>query len=54
MEVGEFFLALSYFILGVGTLVLSGFFIYWQIKFIVTVPRQLKRIAEALEKIAQK
>ena len=35
-------------------IVLSGFFVYWWAKFLNTVPEYLKRIAVALEKIANK
>ena len=38
----------------IAMLVLSGFFLYWTAKFLNSVPEQLKRIAIALEKIANK
>lgn len=41
-------------ILWIAGLTLCGFFIYWQAKFLNTVPDYLKRIAIALEKIANK
>lgn len=50
----EITVGIIYIIVGLGLSVLSGFFIYWQAKYLNTVPEQLKRIAEALEKIAQK
>lgn len=51
---GEMFASLLMILLGLGFCVLYGFLIYWLVKFVITVPSQLKRIAEALEKIAIK
>ena len=41
-------------IVWLAVLVLMGFFVYWYAKFLNTVPEHLKRIATALEKIANK
>ena len=38
----------------IGLVVLLGFYHYWLAKFLKTTPDYLKRIAEALEKIAEK
>lgn len=46
--------AFGMIVLSIGLCVLYGFLIYWTIKFITQVPNQLKRIADALEKIAIK
>lgn len=47
-------LVLAYFVLGLAMLALLSALFYWTVKFIVTVPKYLKRIAEALEEIAKK
>ena len=47
-------LVLAYFVLGLAVLALLSALFYWTVKFIVTVPKYLKRIAEALEEIAMK
>lgn len=53
-SLGSLFAAFVGLVLCIAVLVLFGFFIYWVVKFIVFVPKYLKRIAEALEKIADK
>jgi hypothetical protein len=35
-------------------LVLFGFFVFWIVRFLTQVPRYPKRIAEALEQLADK
>lgn len=54
MEAVEVLGAALSILIGIGFCVLYGFFIYWTIKFLTFVPKYLKRIAEALERIAAK
>ena len=54
MDAGEVLGAALSLIVGIGLCVLYGFFVYWTVKFFTSVPKYLKRIAEALEKIANK
>lgn len=50
----ETLVALITVIIYLALIVLGGFFIYWQIRFLTQVPRFLNRIAEALEQLANK
>ena len=49
MEVVETILAIFYLLTGLGIIVLAGFYVYWLVKFLVKVPRELERIADALQ-----
>ena len=54
MEGAEVFLTAIGILVSIALCVLYGLFIYWTVKFITGVPEYLKRIAVALEKIANK
>ena len=54
MDAGEFLGAFFGLFLLIGSIALSGFFIYWQVKFLIVVSKHLPRITAALEKIANK
>ena len=54
MEGAEVFLAALGILVSIALCVLYGLFIFWTVKFITSVPESLKRIAIALEKIANK
>ena len=47
-------LRVAYIILGIGAVVLSILLLYWTINFLITVPKNLARIADATEEIAEK
>ena len=49
MEAVEAILAVFYLLVGIGICVLFGFYVYWTVKFLVKVPRELERIADALQ-----
>lgn len=53
MDIMQAILTLAYLIIGFSALVFAGFLIFWHIRFFAKVPVYMKRIAEALEKIAE-